>query len=80
MAMQNEYCLIRDGVVADAIVSDEAFAVEYAGTNGFVVIQRPSMSVGVGHKYHDAKFFRDVPVYDQNGVPTGVTNEEEITE
>lgn len=68
MPIENEYCLVADGVVVDAMVASAQFAEAYAAERGFTAIQRPFMSVGCSNKYHDGKFW------------TGNTHEEEITE
>ena len=78
MAITSEYCMVKDGVVQNVIVADETFVLSYAPGNGFEAIQRPSMAVGIGHKYHDGKFWRDAPDLDEAGNPTGTTHEEEI--
>jgi len=80
MATTNEYCLIKDGIVENIIVADEAFATDYALEKGFEAVQKPFMTVQIGHKYRDGKFWHDVPDLDEAGNPTGTTHEEEITE
>jgi len=79
MPIANEYCLIKNGVVQNVIVAGADFAVDYADENGFEAVQRPSMAVGIDHKYHDGKFWQDVVELDESGNHTGTTHEEEIT-
>ena len=58
MENTHEYCLIRDGIVKNVIYADEAFATQYATRTGYTCVRRPVESVGVGHLYHDGKFWR----------------------
>ena len=55
--MTTEYCLLQNGIVINVIVSTLEFAEQYATSRGYTVIQRPSTWVGIGHAYHDGKFW-----------------------
>jgi hypothetical protein len=54
------YLLIKDGIVINAIYASEEFANEYASDNGMIAINPGALRAGIGHKYHDGKFWRDV--------------------
>jgi hypothetical protein len=73
-----DYCLIRDGAVFNVIVADAEFVQYYSTNNNCTAVERGNLPVGIGCKYHDAKFWRDVPDLDGNGQPLGTTHEEEV--
>jgi hypothetical protein len=90
--IDNEFCLIKNGVVESVIVSNESFATTYAADNGFIAVKRPFTTVGIGQTYHDSKFYRTVNDICPGGMihtgqtapctggePLSTTHEEEIT-
>lgn len=73
-----DYCLIKDGVVINVIVSDDSFAQTYSAANGITAVARGNKAAGIGCKYHDNTFWADVPDLDADGNPLSTTHEAEV--
>ena len=80
MAVENEYCIMKDGVVENVIVSAEGYATAYATASESTAVQRPHMGVGIGHKFHDNKWWAMVNDVDEGGNPLETMHEQEIAD